>query len=109
MTHAHVRTILLHLAADNPDISNTTLKRSLDLLTFFEIEELELSSASSDEWGSVLFSFAQEQLPQLVVSGYDVTAVSENPDDAVAKLVNAITCAYEADDSDVDDSDDDED
>jgi hypothetical protein len=107
MTHAHARTIVLHLAADNPDISSATIKRSLDLLAFFEIEELELSSATSDEWGSVLFSFAQAELPQLVVSGYDVTAISENPEDAVAKLVNAITCAYEADDAD-DLGDDDE-
>lgn len=111
MTHAHVRSIVLHLAADNPDISNATIKRSLDLLAFFDIEELELASASSDEWGSVVFSFAQEELPQLVVSGYDVTAVAANPDDPVAKLVNAITCAYEADDiaddeSDADDDDD---
>src|SRR3954452_16137936 len=108
MTHAHVRTIVLHLAADNPDISNATIKRSLDLLAFFEIEELELASATSNEWGNVLFSFAQEELPQLVVSGYDVTAVSANPDDAVTKLVNAIPCAYEADELE-DDEDDDED
>jgi hypothetical protein len=108
MTHAHVRTLVLHLAADNPDISSATIKRSLDLLAFFEIEELELASATTDEWGSVLFSFAQEELPQLVVSGYDVTAVSANPDDAVAKLINAVTCAYEAEDIGDDESEEDD-
>jgi hypothetical protein len=34
MTHAEMRTALLHLAADEPNISSATIKRSLDLLTY---------------------------------------------------------------------------
>jgi len=97
MTHAEIRAALLHLAADEPGISSATIKRSLDLLTYFDIEELEVDSVSADDWGAITLSFAANGLPALAVQGYDVTACSPDADHPVAKLVNAITCAYEAD------------
>jgi len=66
-----------------------------------------VAQVGSDEWGSVIFTFAHAALPQLVVAGYDVTAVASNPDDAVAKLINAISCAFEADDVAEDEGDED--
>jgi len=98
MTHQEARRALLMLAADDPDISNATLKRSLDLLSFLEIEELSLRDVTVDDWGAVLLTFAHESLPQLAIHGHDVTACVPEGDDPVAKLINAITCAYEADD-----------
>jgi hypothetical protein len=106
MTHADIRTAVLHLAADDINISNATIKRTLDLLAFLEIEELDLADASGDEWGGLVLRFADPKLPRLAVSGYDVTAVGEHEDDPIAKLVNAITCAYEADDITEDEIDD---
>lgn len=97
MGHSTTRAALLHLAADATNISNQTLKRSLDLLAFLEIEELEITSVAADDWGAVTFALAAPSLPSLAVRGNDVTACSDDPDDVVAKLVNAITCAYEAD------------
>ena len=97
MGHSTTRAALLHLAADATNISNQTLKRSLDLLAFLEIEELEITSISSDDWGAVTFELSSASLPNLAVRGDDVTACSDDPDDEVAKLVNAITCVYEAD------------
>ncbi len=97
MTHAEVRAALLHLAADDPNISNATVKRSLDLLSYLDIEELEVESITGDDWGAVTFGFAASELPQLAVHGYDVTAFKSAGDDLITKLINAITCAYEAD------------
>ena len=105
MTHADVRSAVLHLAADDSNISNATIKRSLDLLSFLEIEELEIAEVSSDEWGGIVIRFVHEALPPMAVLGYDVTAVEQRPDDPVAKLVNAVTCAYDADDITDDESD----
>jgi hypothetical protein len=108
MSYADTRSAILHLAADNPDVANTTLKRSLDLLTFFEIEELEVASVRCDEWGAIVLAFAHAALPELVVSGYEVTALSSQADDSVAKLINAITCAADADELESDGGDEDE-
>jgi hypothetical protein len=97
MTHAEIRSALLHLAADDPNISSATIKRSLDLLTYLDIEELEVESVSADDWGAITVSFVASALPGLAVNGYDVTAYAADADHPVAKLVNAITCTYEAD------------
>jgi hypothetical protein len=97
MTHAEIRAALLRLAADEPNIASATLKRSLDLLTYLDIEELEVDNVSADDWGAVTLNFAASGLPALAVHGYDVTACSPDADHPVAKLVNAVTCAYEAD------------
>jgi len=109
MTHFEARRALLLHAAEQPDIANATLKRSLDLLSFLEIEELELADVAPDEWGAVLFTFASPALPQLAVHGYDITACATEGDDPVAKLINAVTCAYEADEIAEGASDEDED
>ena len=98
MNHAEARAGLLRRAAEDENVSNRTLKRSLDLLAYFDIEELELDSIAIDEWGAVLFTFAAQGLPQIAVSELDVTAYSDDEADPVARLMNAVTCAYEADD-----------
>lgn len=97
MNHAEMRASLLRLAAAEPNISSATLKRSLDLLTYLDIEELEVEEISADDWGAVTLRFAAAELPTLAVHGYDITACSPDADHPVAKLVNALTCAYEAD------------
>ncbi|HVZ32593.1 MAG TPA: hypothetical protein VG963_09215 [Polyangiaceae bacterium] len=108
MNHEEARVALLHLTADDPNISNATLKCSLDLLSYLDIEELEVDSIASDEWGAVTFTFAASELPQLAVHGSDVTAFRSSGDDPVTKLINAITCALEADElADQDGSDED--
>lgn len=109
MTYAQVRASLLHLAADDPNITSSTIKRSLDLLSFFEIEELEVQSAAIDDWGAVTFTFAHAQLPQIAVHGSDVTAYSPDLDSPVTRLINAITCAYETNEVDALDHDEDDD
>jgi hypothetical protein len=98
MNHADTRAALLRLAADNANVSSATIKRSLDLLTYLDIEELDVESVTADDWGALTFSFAAAELPQLVVHGYDITACASEDDHPVAKLINAVTCAYEADD-----------
>jgi hypothetical protein len=108
MGHTNPRTALLQLAVDAPHMSNQTLKRSLDLLAFLEIEEVDITGITCDEWGAVTFAFAPEVLPSVAVRGQDVTACSDDADDPVAKLVNAITASYEADELVEEEEDEDE-
>lgn len=106
MTHAEARAILLHQAADDPNVSSRTLKRCLDLLSYLDIEELEIENITLDEWGAAIIAFAAQELPQLAVHDDDITAYSADEDDAMARLINAVTCTYEADEMGDDDSDD---
>jgi hypothetical protein len=108
MGHTNPRTALLQLAVDAPHMSNQTLKRSLDLLAFLEIEEVEITGITCDEWGAVTFAFAPDALPSVAVRGLDVTACSDDVHDPVAKLVNAITASYEADELVEEEEDEDE-
>jgi hypothetical protein len=108
MIHAEARATLLHQAADDPNVSGRTLKRCLDLLSYLDIEELEVESITVDEWGAAIITFAVPELPQLAVHDDDITAYSADEDDAMARLLNAVTCTYEADEMAQDEAEDDE-
>lgn len=111
MSDFDARRALLELAADHGEIANATIKRSLDFTSFLEIEALEVTGVSTDEWGAVLFTFADASLPQIAIHGYDITAYVTGSDTPVSKLINAVTCAYEADEiaERAEEQDDDED